>query len=45
MAKYNQNIQVKEDEMGRAYREHGEKRKAYRILVGEAIREDTIKKT
>jgi hypothetical protein len=27
-------ITVKEDEMGRAYSTHGEKRNAYRILLG-----------
>jgi hypothetical protein len=32
--KYNYNDQVKEDEMGRAYSTDGEKRYAYRILVG-----------
>jgi hypothetical protein len=33
-AKYNSNFQVKEDEMGRACSTNGEKRNAYRILVG-----------
>jgi hypothetical protein len=33
-AKYNQNDQVKEDEMGRAYSMKGKKRNAYRILMG-----------
>jgi hypothetical protein len=33
-AKYNQNDQVKEDEMGRACSTKGAKRNAYRILVG-----------
>jgi hypothetical protein len=32
--KYNLNDQVKEDEMGRACNRNGEKRNAYRILVG-----------
>jgi hypothetical protein len=32
--KHHQNDQVKEDEMGRAYSSHGEKRNACRILVG-----------
>jgi hypothetical protein len=32
--KYNQNDQVKVDEMSRACSTHGEKRNAYRILVG-----------
>jgi hypothetical protein len=31
---YNQNYQVKEDEMGRAFSTNGEKRGAYRILLG-----------
>jgi hypothetical protein len=31
---YNQNDQVKEDEMGKACNKHGEKASAYRILVG-----------
>jgi hypothetical protein len=33
-AKYNYNGQVKEDEMGEACSTNGEKRNAYRILVG-----------
>jgi hypothetical protein len=33
-SKYNLNDEVKEDEMGGACRKNGEKRKAYRILVG-----------
>jgi hypothetical protein len=33
-SKYNQNDQVKEDEMGRACSTNGEKRNAYKILVG-----------
>jgi hypothetical protein len=33
-ANYSQNDHVKEDEMGRACRTNGEKRNAYRILVG-----------
>jgi hypothetical protein len=33
-AKHNENDQVKEDEMGRACSMNGEKRCAYRILVG-----------
>jgi hypothetical protein len=33
-AKYNQNYQVKKDEMGRTCSSKGEKRDAYRILVG-----------
>jgi hypothetical protein len=32
--KYNQDDQVKEDELGRTSRTHGEKRNTYRILVG-----------
>jgi hypothetical protein len=36
-AKYNQNDQVKEDEIGRAYVTNREKRNAYRILVGKEI--------
>jgi hypothetical protein len=31
---YNQNDQTEEDEVGRAYNTNGEKRNAYRILVG-----------
>jgi hypothetical protein len=33
-AKYNQNYQVKEDEMGKACSTNGEKRNAYSVLVG-----------
>jgi hypothetical protein len=33
-ARYNYNYQIKEDEMGRACSTNGEKRTAYRILVG-----------
>jgi hypothetical protein len=33
-AKYIQDDQVREDEMGRAYKTHGEKRNAYRVMVG-----------
>jgi hypothetical protein len=35
-AKYNYNDRVKDDEMGRACSTNGEKRNAYRILVGRA---------
>jgi hypothetical protein len=38
-------IQVKEEEMGRACSTKREKRNAYRILVGEAGRKETIGKT
>jgi hypothetical protein len=34
-AKYNYSDQVEEDEMGRPYSTNGEKRNAYRTLVGE----------
>jgi hypothetical protein len=34
LIKHNQNDQVKEDEMGRAYSTTGEKRNAYRVLLG-----------
>jgi hypothetical protein len=34
-SKYNDNDHVKEDKMGRACSTNGEKRNAYRILVGE----------
>jgi hypothetical protein len=33
LAKYNENDQVREDEMGRVCRRNGEKKNAYRILV------------
>jgi hypothetical protein len=33
-AKYNQNYQIKEEEMGAAFSTNVEKRNAYRILVG-----------
>jgi hypothetical protein len=33
-SKYNQNAQVKEDEMGMACSTNGEKRNAFKILVG-----------
>jgi hypothetical protein len=34
VAKYNQNYEVKEGELGSACSTHGEKRKEYRVLVG-----------
>jgi hypothetical protein len=39
-AKYNWNDQVKEDEMDRACNTNGEKRNAYRILVGNPKQSD-----
>jgi hypothetical protein len=32
-AKYNQNAQVKEDDMGRACSTHGERKNVYRLMV------------
>jgi hypothetical protein len=43
-AKYNSNDRVKEEEMGRIYRTNGEKRNAYRILVGRPERKRPLKK-
>jgi hypothetical protein len=44
-ATYASNIQVKEDEVGRACSTKGERRNAYRILCGRAGRKETTEKT
>jgi hypothetical protein len=44
LAKYNQNDQVEEDEMGRIYGTDGKKSNIY-VVGGKAIRKETTRKT